>query len=168
MNTDYQIQAIPSEVVAELRVRDDAGSVPEEVTHEEGGAPLRCCLRRAKPGERMLLASYAPLRRWAARTGANPGAYAENGPVFLHAEPCAGPDGGGDPPVAMHGPRRVLRAYSDQGRILRGTLLQSSGEDWTEVDGPLRALLADEQVAMVHIRTVEQGCFLMAAHRSAG
>ncbi|MGW3510169.1 DUF1203 domain-containing protein, partial [Streptomyces sp. NPDC000994] len=30
------------------------------------GAPLRCCLRRSEPGERIALVSYAPLRRWAA------------------------------------------------------------------------------------------------------
>ncbi|GAA3304049.1 hypothetical protein GCM10020295_54180 [Streptomyces cinereospinus] len=77
----------------ELRDADDAGRVMTAVTDEEGGAPLRCCLRRSEAGERIALVSYAPLRRWAAETGVDPGAYDEQGPVFIHAEDCAGPRG---------------------------------------------------------------------------
>lgn len=85
----------------------------------EGGSPLRCCLRHSTPGERIALISYAPLRRWAAETGAEPGPYDEQGPVFIHAEACEGPVVAGEGfPFARE--RRVLRRYSWEGRIVGG------------------------------------------------
>ncbi|GGM96261.1 DUF1203 domain-containing protein [Streptomyces fuscichromogenes] len=57
----------------ELRVRDDAGNRPRPYPDDTGGAPLRCCLRSSTAGERIALISYAPLRRWAAQTDADPG-----------------------------------------------------------------------------------------------
>src|SRR5207302_1215 len=83
----FTARAIPADVVAELRARDDCGNPPEPILDRDGGSPLRCCLRSSEPGEQPLLASYAPLRRWAAEAGANPGPYLETGPVFIHAEP---------------------------------------------------------------------------------
>src|SRR6185503_10303206 len=83
--------AIPAAVLDQLRILDDAGRPPVSSVDDEGGSPLRCCLRRARPGERVSLVSYAPLRRWAANAGAEPGPYDEQGPVFIHAEACAGP-----------------------------------------------------------------------------
>ncbi|MGW2715123.1 DUF1203 domain-containing protein, partial [Streptomyces sp. NPDC001356] len=68
--TTYTARPVPAEVLQELRTADDAGRRPVPVTDEEGGAPLRCCLRHSVPGERIALVSYAPLRRWAAGTGA--------------------------------------------------------------------------------------------------
>src|SRR5690242_6925775 len=85
--------AIPAAVLDQLRVLDDAGRPPVRSVDDEGGSPLRCCLRRAAPGERVALVSYAPLRRWAADAGADPGPYDEQGPVFIHSERCAGPTG---------------------------------------------------------------------------
>jgi hypothetical protein len=80
----YAVTPIAPEVLAGLRVRDDAGRVPSLVVDHDGGSPLRCCLRASGPGETLLLASYAPLRRWAAGRGFDPGAYDEVGPVFVH------------------------------------------------------------------------------------
>ena len=71
--TAVQIRAIPAEVLSQLRVTDDAGQPMTPFIDEEGGSPLRCCLRRIRPGERVALVSYAPLRRWARQTGARPG-----------------------------------------------------------------------------------------------
>jgi hypothetical protein len=73
----YEIRAISPQVLGELRQRDDAGALPRLLVDEEGGSPLRCCLRRISPGERVALVSYAPLRRWARETGADPGPYDE-------------------------------------------------------------------------------------------
>ncbi|MGH1556478.1 DUF1203 domain-containing protein, partial [Streptomyces sp. L7] len=93
-------------VLKELRSADDAGRRMVPATDEEGDAPLRCCLRRSEPGERIALVSYAPLRRWAAEAGA----YDEQGPVFIHAEECGGPAAGSGHPFADA--HRVLRRYS--------------------------------------------------------
>ncbi|GHA67607.1 hypothetical protein GCM10010330_20430 [Streptomyces tendae] len=150
---------IPPGVLEELRTTDDAGRVPAPVTDDEGGAPLRCCLRRSRAGEHIALVSYAPLRRWAAATGADPGAYDEQGPVFVHAEKCAGPETDGLPFTNSH---RTLRRYSSGGRILGGRLVEGA-----DAFAPaLREAFDDPAVAFVHVRAVEYGCFLYEVRRN--
>ncbi|MFV8129975.1 DUF1203 domain-containing protein [Streptomyces syringium] len=165
MDTTYEARAIAPAVLRQLRERDDAGETRRPLTDPEGGAPLRCCLRHSEPGERILLVSYAPLRRWAAETGAEPGPYDERGPVFIHAEDCAGQTSGPGYPAGMHGARRVLRAYDQEGRILGGTLVEIPRERAAEVDDILREVLADPDVALVHVRAVEFGCFMVEVRR---
>ncbi|MCC5480290.1 DUF1203 domain-containing protein [Streptomyces sp. NPDC059680] len=153
----YTARPIPSRSLKELRTADDAGRPLAPFTDEEGGAPLRCCLRRSEPGERIALVSYAPLRRWAAETGADPGAYDEQGPVFIHADECPGPSP--DPALPFTDAHRVLRRYSADGRILGGRL--------TDDDFPsaLSEAFADPEVAVVQVRAVEYGCFLYEVRR---
>ncbi|MET8766882.1 DUF1203 domain-containing protein [Streptomyces sp. NPDC004658] len=158
MTTTHTARPIGPAVLKELRTADDAGRPPVPVTDEEGGAPLRCCLRHSVPGERIALVSYAPLRRWAAGTGADPGAYDEQGPVFVHAEECAGPAGDALPFTNSH---RVLRRYSADGRILGGRLVEHADA----FDPALTEAFADPDVAMVHVRAVEYGCFLYEVRR---
>jgi hypothetical protein len=154
------VSAIAADDVAALLARDDAGNPPRLLVDREGGSPLRCCLRTSRPGERVALVSYAPLRRWAAASGADPGPYDEVGPVFLHAGECPGYDGSGWPPELRDSPR-VLRAYSRDGRILRGVQVPPHGEHEKEAE----ELLADPDVAFVHARAVEFGCFTFAISR---
>jgi hypothetical protein len=155
--TTYTARPIPPEVLAQLLTADDAGRPPAPFTDGEGGAPLRCCLRRSAPGEQIALVSYAPLRRWAAETGAEPGAYDEQGPVFIHAGNCPGPSPG--PALPFTNAHRVLRRYSSAGRILGGRL--------TDDDFPsaLTEAFADPEVAVVQVRAVEYGCFLYEVRR---
>ncbi|MFB8174904.1 DUF1203 domain-containing protein [Streptomyces sp. NPDC055966] len=155
--TAHTARPITPEVLRSLRVTDDAGRPAVPYTDAEGGAPLRCCLRRSAPGERIALVSYAPLRRWAAETGARPGAYDEQGPVFVHAEDCAGPADPAELPFA-NAPR-VLRRYSREGRILGGRLVTADFPD------ALAEAFADPEVALVHVRAVEYGCFLYEVRR---
>jgi hypothetical protein len=157
----FVVRAIEPEVVAGLRVVDDLGNSPRPVVDDEGGSPLRCCLRVSRPGEELLLASYAPLRRWARATGADPGPYDEVGPVFIHATPCGGPVDDGYPAEFRDSPR-MLRAYSAQGRILGGTPVEAGGDFETAIDEVVR----DERVAVVHARAIEFGCFTFAIHRA--
>src|SRR5262249_35098204 len=120
--TTYTARPLTPPTLKELRTRDDAGRPMAPFTDDEGGAPLRCCLRRSEPGERIALVSYAPLRRWAAGTGTDPGAYDEQGPVFIHAADCPVPDTDALPFTDAH---RTLRRYSTDGRILGGRLVGS-------------------------------------------
>ncbi|MEU1307527.1 DUF1203 domain-containing protein [Streptomyces cinnamoneus] len=159
----HRAHPIAPSVLRQLRERDDAGVTRHPVTDGEGGAPLRCCLRHSRPGERIVLVSYAPLHRWAAETGAEPGAYDERGPVFIHAGECEGRAPGSGYPVTMHGARRVLRAYDAQGRILGGRLIEVPA---AEVDAALSEVFADPDVALVHVRAVEFGCFMVEVRRS--
>jgi hypothetical protein len=165
MTTTTAYAAIPAAVLQQLRVLDDAGRPPVTSVDHEGGAPLRCCLRRAAPGERVSLVSYAPLRRWATAADADPGPYDEQGPIFIHAEPCAGPIGTSDAyPMGLHGSRRVFRAYSAEGHILGGRFVET--DDESVARAAMDALLADPAVAFVNARAVEFGCFLFEARRS--
>ncbi|MER7010673.1 DUF1203 domain-containing protein [Saccharopolyspora sp. NPDC000359] len=158
----FHVLPIGPDVLDELRKCDDAGREPQvQVEDDEYGQPLRCCLRRSRPGERIALVSYAPLRRWARDHGVDPGAYEEVGPVFIHSEACDGPEGLGWP-EAVRGTRRVLRAYDASGQIRGGCLLDGNTElsERTADD-----LLQDPENALVHVRAVEFGCFLFEVRR---
>jgi hypothetical protein len=118
-----------------------------------GGSPLRCCLRESAPGERVLLIAYTP--------PGTRGAYAERGPVFIHAEPCRGyltPDR--YPPGLSHR-QQVVRAYDHDGRIADGVLVDD-GEHAMAVIGEL---LGRADVALVHLRNVGYGCYNFAVRR---
>jgi len=149
--TTYTARPITPVTLKELRDADDAGRPLVPVTDDEGGAPLRCCLRRSAPGELIALVSYAPLRRWAAETGVDPGAYDEQGPVFIHAQECPGPHPEDHPFPGAH---RTVRRYSAEGHILGGQLVEAADAE------ALRNAFDDPAVALVHVRAVEYGCFL--------
>jgi Protein of unknown function (DUF1203) len=157
----YEIRPIDPAVVNALRDCDDAGRRPRLVTSHEGGSPLRCCLRASRPDEPVFLASYAPLRRWAHETHADPGAYDEVGPVFIHAEPCRGPDSGGIP-MELFDSRRMLRSYDCHGAILGGRIVETDEEP----EAVIEELFADPQVAIVHARAIEFGCFTFEIRRA--
>lgn len=156
--TTYLARPLTPAVLRELRTGDDAGRPLRPFKDDEGDAPLRCCLRRSTPGERIALVSYAPLRRWAAETGADPGAYDEQGPVFIHADDCPGPAGTALPFTNAH---RTVRRYSADGRILGGRLV----EDTTGFEPAFAEAFADPEVALVQVRAVEFGCFLYEVRR---
>ncbi|MCF6525266.1 DUF1203 domain-containing protein [Streptomyces sp. JJ36] len=170
----YTPLPVPAEALEELRVADDCGRVPEPfVARADGvplecvGSPLRCCLRAVEPGDRVALVSYAPLRRWAAARGVQPGAYDEVGPVFVHAEACAGPraaDARGYP-FARPGALRVLRRYDAGGRIAGGRLFAVPEEAERGFTWALAEAFAAPEVALVHVRAVEYGCFHFEVRR---
>ncbi|MEU3604962.1 DUF1203 domain-containing protein [Streptomyces sp. NPDC035033] len=163
----FAVRAVEPAVLAGLRVTDDAGRPCAPYPAPEGGEPLRCCLRRARAGERIALVSYAPLRRWAAATGAVPGAYDEVGPVFVHAEDCGGPapEAPGAYPFARPGVLRTVRRYDTSGRILGGRLLELPDAPGDAFEHALKEAFEDPAVALVHVRAVEHGCFLFEVRR---
>ncbi|WDV51709.1 DUF1203 domain-containing protein [Streptomyces coeruleorubidus] len=159
MTTTYIAQPIAPRVLKELRTTDDAGRPMDPVTDTEGGAPLRCCLGRSGPGDRIALVSYAPLRRWAAEKGVDPGAYDEVGPVFIHADDCPGPDA--DAGIPFTNAHRTVRRYSAEGRIVGGRLVEESAG----FEQAFMEAFDDPAVALVHVRAVEYGCFLYEVRR---
>jgi hypothetical protein len=164
--TKYSVLALSPDVVRELLTCDDAGRSPRLVINADGDRPpLRCCLRCAAPGEAMALVSYAPLRRWAASCLADPGAYDEVGPVFVHPSPCAGPSSDGFP-AELLGSGRVFRAYGAAGGILFGRPASSSElGDAVAAERVLDEVFGDPRVALVHARAVEFGCFTFEIRR---
>ncbi|MFC8275067.1 DUF1203 domain-containing protein [Streptomyces sp. NPDC057271] len=167
--TTYTALPVPPAALAELRRTDDAGRpcAPFTADTEAAGSPLRCCLRAAREGERIALVSYAPLRRWAAASGAAPGAYDEQGPVFVHAEQCAGPPAAPESyPFDRPGALRTLRRYDAEGRIVGGRLLEIPAEATAAFDKGFAEAFADPRVALVHVRAVEYGCFQFEVRRA--
>ncbi|MET9497252.1 DUF1203 domain-containing protein [Streptomyces sp. NPDC006552] len=168
--TRYTARPIGATALKELRTTDDAGRpcVPYTATAGDAGSPLRCCLTPVRAGERIALVSYAPLRRWAAVTGADPGAYDEQGPVFLHADAadCAGyvPDPG-HYPFDRPGALRTLRRYDARGHIAGGRLLEIPAAATAGFDAALDEAFADPAVALVHVRAVEYGCLHFEVRR---
>ncbi|WP_420080790.1 DUF1203 domain-containing protein [Streptomyces sp. JL4002] len=173
MKTAYRAMPIEEAVLRQLRDADDAGRACVPYTDEEGGAPLRCCLRTSAAGERIALVAYAPLRRWAAATGADPGAYDEQGPVFVHAGECGGPagsgagsgPGAGGYPFARPGVLRTLRRYDVRGHILGGRVLALGEDADGDVGRALDEAFADPETALVHVRAAEFGCFQFEVRR---
>jgi hypothetical protein len=64
----------------------------------------------------------------------------------------------------MRGDRRVLRAYTADGRILRGRYVEA-GAGRPTIEEELEELYRDPAVAAVHLRAVEFGCFLLETRR---
>ncbi|MCT2594788.1 DUF1203 domain-containing protein [Streptomyces sp. N2-109] len=158
--TTFHARPVDPAALKELRDTDDAGVPARGYRDEEGGAVLRCCLRLSRVGERIALVSYAPLRRWAAATGADPGAYDEQGPVFIHEGECGGPESnGGAYPFARPGALRVFRRYDARGRIHGGRLMELPFDTCEAFDTALSEAFDYSEVALVHVRAVEYGCF---------
>jgi hypothetical protein len=119
---------------------------------DDGGAPLRCCLRDSLPGERIALVAASP-------PGPR-GAYRETGPVFVHADPCAGPRGSGYP-EDWRRRTQVFRAYDASGSIVGGAVVPpGQGQE-----DAARELLRDPSVAFVQTRNVVFGCYMLTIRR---
>ncbi|MFF4230994.1 DUF1203 domain-containing protein [Streptomyces sp. NPDC001820] len=164
-STLWTARPIEPAALKQLRDTDDAGRPCLPYTDIEGGEVLRCCLRRSGTGERIALVSYAPLRRWAAQTWAKPGAYDEQGPVFIHADECEGPVERDEYPFARPGALRTLRRYDAEGRIAGGRLLEIPEAATEGFDAALAEAFADPEVVLVHVRAVEYGCFQFEVRR---
>ena len=147
-----EYRPIPARELDAIRAagHDEAGNPLEVRVLEDAGAPLRCCLREADAGERVLLIAYTP--------PGTAGAYAERGPVFVHADRCPGYlTPGAYPPGLIHR-QQIVRAYDRQGRIAGGVLVA----DGRQAQGVIAELLARPEVELVHLRNVGYGCYNFA------
>jgi hypothetical protein len=149
--TGFQIHALPAELLDDVRA--GAYDRPVERLVADGGEPLRCCLRDARPGEEALLFGYEP--------PLPDSPYREAGAVFAHAGPCAGPDSGDDYPADWRGRAQVLRAYDRRGWIHDATRTH----DGTDPEGLIAAMLADPDVVLIHSRNIAWGCYMFAVTR---
>jgi hypothetical protein len=117
----------------------------------QGGEPLRDLLRRARPGEEIILASYGPFDR--------PGPFREFGPIYLSVH-------GGTPEPDWIFTRRpdarddyfqrqlTLRAYDLNGAIADATIV-----DFDAAPAQLDEFLARPGIDFVDARFPAYGCF---------
>lgn len=150
--TTFRVEAIPVETLELIRAtgRDEAGNVPRERVDVDGGSPLRCCLRDALPGERMLLIAYTP--------PGVAGPYSERGPVFIHAEPCAGYPDVHRYPHELGRRRQIVRGYDLDGNMATATIVADGGAAEQE----LNTILARPEIRVAHVRNVAAGCYNFA------
>jgi hypothetical protein len=151
---DFVVSPIdPTRLEAMRRGRmDDAGEPFEVFDASADGAPLRCCLREARSGDRLALIAYRP--------DGPSGAYRELGPVFVHGDPCAGYAEKHSYPAGFRHRSQILRAYGDDGRIVGGLLVEG-----VDAETGIRQLFAGPEVAFLHSRNVIYGCYMFAVHR---
>jgi hypothetical protein len=116
------------------------------------GEPLRCCLRYAKPGERITLISYAPFD--------HPSVWTEVGPVYIHAARCDGYAPTGQLPDQFATGPCVLRTYRADDSMNYGHNTAVTHE--ADLGPIVERLLLEPDVATVHIRTLVPQCFLYA------
>jgi hypothetical protein len=112
--------------------------------------PLRCCLRYAEAGEQITLISYAPFN--------HPSVWTEIGPVYIHAARCEGYAPSGWLPEQLATGPRVLRPYraDDTMNDDHNTVVAAE----IDLEPLVEHLLAEPDVATVHVRTLAPQCFL--------
>jgi hypothetical protein len=113
----------------------------------KGGEPLRDRLRRAIPGEPIILCSYqaVPL----------PSAYAEVGPIFISAAAESPPQTVLNALPACYFARTfALRGYNASNEIVESTLTEL-----IDAIDTIRSLLAMPDVGILHARFAGHGCF---------
>ncbi|CAM3701521.1 hypothetical protein VA7868_00251 [Vibrio aerogenes CECT 7868] len=136
----------------------DDQNQPVEHLIAEGGEPCRDTLRRAQPGEKLILGSYCPFSR--------PGPYKEYGPIFIQAEPAdTPPDLTRLPTRASTGPAYlshmfVLRAYRENETIATAGLVSTDN-----AQAVLEQFFTDPEVHFVLARFAAYGCYALRLDR---
>jgi hypothetical protein len=143
----FLVTAIPAAELDRIRSRgiDDLGNElrPQRA---DGDEPLRCCLRDATAGEDLLLIGYRP-----SPLG---GPYAEIGPVFVHADRCAGYGEPNAYPTGFRDRTLVFRSYGPDGRIVAGEVVAGA-----DAEPAIERLLSRPDVARIDGRSVTYGCY---------
>lgn len=140
-----------------LSVGIDHGDNPvEPYLDTVGGWPLRCCLSYSEPEAQIALLAWSPFA-WK-------GVYAETGPIFVHATPCAGPETVSALPAKLDAHPMVLRPYTHDHRIAYHRVQQvPAGES---LAAHTAELLKHDDVEFVHGRNVTGGCYSFEARRA--
>ena len=156
------IAPLPDEFLTKVRAggRDALGQPVRRLT-AQGSEPCRDVLRRAKPGEELILASFSPF--------VAEGPFHEYGPVYVLANSSGEevkrdalplqPTGSSAEPYLRS--QFVLRAYSDDETILSAEM--ASPETAGEI---VHRFLDSAGVAFVHARFPLYGCFACRIDRT--
>jgi hypothetical protein len=149
--------AIPTDQVRALQSGgpDAFGQTPERRVSDGTGVPCRHCLQIVPEGQPYLILSHRPF--------AGRHAYAEQGPIFLCADPCADGSTTDTLPPFLVSDQYIVRGYSAEERIVYGT---GRVTPRPEILAQCAALLARDDIAFVHIRSATNNCFHVRVERS--
>lgn len=157
--TQIQFTAMPAETAQQLwKGGSDAyGNQPSRAVSDGKGVPCRHYLRPVEKGQGYLILAYRPFPEAQA--------FAETGPIFLHASPCRRyPETANPPGMFLHRPQYLLRAYNQNHQIIYGTgavVLTAC------MIGQAQRLLANPEAAYLHLRSGQYNCFLCRIDRAA-
>jgi hypothetical protein len=146
-----RISALESPLVQSLQNGglDANGHKPERHVSNGGMMPCRHCLTDIEAGEPYLILAHRPFPK------AQP--YAEQGPIFLHAESCARhPDITDIPALFLERASYLIRGYGADDRIVYGTgkiVAPTAMADAAE------EMFADARVAYIHVRSASNNCY---------
>ena len=128
---------------------DANGQPPERHISDGVGVPCRHCLQMVAAGDPYLILAYRPFPE--------PQPYAEQGPIFLHAEPCtAYADHLRMPPMFGEWERLLVRGSGPDNRIIYGT---GRVVPVTDVADAAADILARPEIAYVHVRSASNNCY---------
>ena len=146
------------EVRALQNVAPDAnGQKPERHISDGDGVPCRHCQRDVGKDEPYLILNYRPF------PGLQP--YAESGPIFIHAEPCARYAATNEAPDMFfkNGRRYLIKGYYANDRIAYGTGTIVAPEDMEEA---ATKILERPDIAYVHVRSALNNCYQLRIERA--
>lgn len=135
---------------------DANGQTPERHISPGSGIPCRHCLQPVAAGQPFLLLSHRPFPA--------PQPYAEQGPIFLHAEPCPRHSPGPELPGMLRSERYLIRGYDGDHRIVYG-----SGRivPTAEIARAAEAMFAEPRLAYIHVRSASNNCYQCRLERAA-
>lgn len=142
--------AIPTDefIAYQAGAPDAYGLAPETRLSPGGGYPCRHCLGFIEAGQPYLTLAYRPF------PSLQP--YAETGPIFLHANPCARYAASEILPPMLDSPDYIVRGYGGDDRIVYGT---GAVTPTSAIAERAQALLADPAIAYVHVRSARNNCY---------
>ena len=153
-----KVRYIPMDSATADRFRqtgvDDGGGPFRHVTAERPVYPCRHCLRRATPGEQLLLGSY--------HLELPKGAYWTPSPVFVHSDWCEQFHSENEPPEILFGPPLSIRAYDADHQMIYPLTDVGHGKGALEL---VERAFADVKTSYVNIHTAQFGCFLCRTER---
>jgi hypothetical protein len=140
---------------------DANGQRPERHVSAGGMMPCRHCLTDIKAGEPYLILALRPF------TSVQP--YAEQGPIFLHAEECARHNDSQDvPPVFLGRESYLVRGYGSDDRIVYDRIVYGTGKivPPTGMAAAARKMFVDQRVNYIHVRSASNNCFQCRIERA--
>lgn len=127
---------------------DAYGNAPERHISDGSGLPCRRCMKMVGADEPYLLFAWRPFRATHA--------FAETGPIFLHAETCAPDADSASLPPFLDSPDYILRGYDHEERIVYGTGAVIARDN---IIDHASQLLSEPRVVSVHIRSARNNCY---------
>ncbi|MGP1396740.1 MAG: DUF1203 domain-containing protein [Inquilinaceae bacterium] len=149
--------AMPTDRVRALQAgaADANGLSPERHISDGDGVPCRHCLAPVAAGDPFLILAHRPFPA--------PQPYAEIGPVFLHADPCARyATETALPQMFLTWPGLLVRGYDAGDRIVYGTGQITATADLATVAADL---LTRPEVAYLHLRSAANNCYQCRVER---